>query len=316
MKKLISIILALTVVIGMFAGCNLNTPADSGKLKIVATIFPLYDWARAVTDNTDTEIELLLDNGVDMHSFQPTVKDIIAIADCDLFLYVGGESDEWIEDVLAQAGNDKMIALNCINILGNQAKEEDLVEGMQAEDEEDSDYDEHVWLSLKNAVLFTEEICTALSQIDEANADRYGANATEYIALLNDLDAEYQAAVDNAAVKTLLFGDRFPFRYLTDDYGISYYAAFSGCSAETEASFATIVFLADKANELKLKFIMQTEGSDGSIAKTVRENTADKDQQILTLDSLQNVTRERIDAGETYLSMMQSNLDILNRALA
>lgn len=316
MKKLISIILALTVVIGMFAGCNLNTPADSGKLKIVATIFPLYDWACAVTDNTDTEIELLLDNGVDMHSFQPTAKDIIAIADCDLFLYVGGESDEWIEDVLAQAGNDKMIALNCINILGNQAKEEALVEGMQAEDEEDSDYDEHIWLSLKNAVLFTEEICAALSQIDEANADRYGANATEYIALLNDLDAEYQAAVDNAAVKTLLFADRFPFRYLTDDYSLSYYAAFPGCSAETEASFETILFLANKVDELKLKSILQTESSDGAIPKTVKENTADKNQQILTLDSLQNITRERIDAGETYLSMMQSNLDILNQALA
>ena len=315
MKKLISVILALIVTVSMFAGCNLNTPADSGKLKIVATIFPLYDWACAVADNTDAQVELLLDNGVDMHSFQPPAKDIIDISDCDLFLYVGGESDEWIDDVLEQAGNDDMIALNCINILGNQAKEEELIEGMQTEDEEDSAYDEHVWLSLKNAALFTEEICAALSQLDEENADRYRVNATEYTYLLNDLDAEYQTAVDNAAVKTLLVADRFPFRYLTDDYDLSYYAAFPGCSAETEASFTTILFLANKVDELKLKTILQTEGSDGSIPKTIKENTADKNQQILTLDSLQNITRKRIDAGESYLSIMQSNLNVLKQAL-
>ena len=315
MKKPVSFTLVLMVVIGMFAGCHLDFPADSGNLKVIATIFPLYDWARTVADNTDTEVELLLDNGVDMHSFQPTAKDIIDISDCDLFLYVGGESDEWIEDVLEQAGNDDMIALNLINILGNNAKQEELVEGMQAEDA-DADYDEHVWLSLKNAALFTKEICTALSQIDEANTARYEANALEYIALLNDLDAEYQETVDNASARTLLFADRFPFRYLTDDYDLSYYAAFSGCSAETEASFTTILFLADKIDELKLKSILQTESSDGSIAKTVRENTADKNQQILTLDSLQNITRKRIDAGESYLSIMQNNLEILKQALS
>lgn len=316
MKKLLSIMLVLIVAVSMFAGCDLNIPADSGKLKVVATIFPLYDWARAVADDTDTQVDLLLDNGVDMHSFQPTAKDIINISDCDLFLYVGGESDEWIEDVLAQAGNDDMIALNCIKILGNQAKEEELIEGMQAENKEDSDYDEHVWLSLKNAALFTEEICAALSRIDEANASRYEENASAYINLLNDLDAEYQEAVDNAPVKTLLFADRFPFRYLTDDYGLSYYAAFPGCSAETEASFTTILFLANKVDELKLNTILQTESSDGSIPKTVKENTADKNQQILTLDSLQNITRERIAAGESYLSIMQSNLTVLKQALA
>ena len=171
-------------------------------------------------------------------------------------------------------------------------------------------------LSLKNSSLIVDKIAEALKKADTQHADAFQTNADAYKNKLNELDKQYQDAVDKASVKTLLFGDRFPFRYLTDDYKLDYYAAFVGCSAETEASFETITFLAGKADELQLKAIMQIETSDGSIAKTVRDNTKTKDQTILTLDSLQSVTSERAKNGETYLSIMTANLDILKEALS
>lgn len=323
MKKLISCLLALIMLAGILTGCAAADPTEkkSGQIKVVATIFPIYDWVKEVAgDDIDINLDILLDNGVDLHSFQPTAKDIMDISDCDIFIYVGGESDKWVDETLAQADNKDMTVLDLMDILGDAAKEEELVEGMQGEEEEEEEdegpeYDEHVWLSLKNTKLFVEKIADALAQADSQHAGVFHANAEAYSAKLSDLDQQYQTAIDNAAVKTLLFGDRFPFRYMTDDYGLTYYAAFIGCSAETEASFETILFLADKVDELGLKTIMQIEGSDGSIAKTIKDNTASKNQQILTLDSLQNVTRDRIDAGETYLSIMQSNLDVLKQAL-
>ena len=237
------------------------------------------------------------------------------IADCDVFLYVGGESDKWVDETLAQANNKNMIVLDLMEILGDRAKEEELKEGMQGEDEEESAYDEHVWLSLKNAVLFTQKIAEALGKVDAAHAEDFKANAAAYTDRLSALDQQYQKAVDDAKIKTLLFGDRFPFRYLTDDYGLDYYAAFVGCSAETEASFETILFLAKKVDELRLPAIMQIETSDGSIAKTIRDNTEDKNQEILTLNSLQNITAKDIEAGVNYLGVMTDNLDVLKKAL-
>lgn len=324
MKKIIAVLLSVFMAASALTGCAAADPTEKkdGQIKVVATIFPIYDWVKEVAgDDIDINLDILLDNGVDLHSFQPTAKDIMDISDCDIFIYVGGESDKWVDETLAQADNKDMIVLDLMDILGDAAKEEELVEGMQGEEEEEEaedegpEYDEHVWLSLKNTQLFVEKIADALAQADSQHADVFHANVEAYSEKLSDLDQQYQTAVDNAAVKTLLFGDRFPFRYMTDDYGLTYYAAFVGCSAETEASFETILFLADKVDELGLKTIMQIEGSDGSIAKTIKENTSSKDQQILTLDSLQNVTRDRIDAGETYLSIMQSNLDVLKQAL-
>ena len=325
MKKIIAVLLSVFMAASALTGCGAANPTEKtdGQIKVVATIFPIYDWVKEVAgDDIDVNLDILLDNGVDLHSFQPTAKDIMDISDCDIFIYVGGESDKWVDETLVQADNKDMTVLDLMDILGDAAKEEELVEGMQGEEEEEEgedegpEYDEHVWLSLKNTKLFVEKIADALAQADGQHADVFHANAETYSEKLSDLDAQYQTAVDNAAVKTLLFGDRFPFRYMTDDYGLTYYAAFVGCSAETEASFETILFLADKVDELGLKTIMQIEGSDGSIAKTIKDNTASKDQQILTLDSLQNVTRDRIDAGETYLSIMQSNLDVLKQALS
>ena len=321
MKKLSALLLCLILLATLFAGCNSNNHSSDADIKVVTTVFPLYDWVREVAqDDVHIDLDLLLDNGVDLHSYQPTAKDIMNISDCDVFVYVGGESDQWVADTLDQADNKDMVVIDLMDVLGDKAKEEELKEGMQGEEEEETEeepeYDEHVWLSLKNAALFTQSIADALKTADSQHADSYQANADAYIDKLNALDAQYQQTVDSAAVRTLLFGDRFPFRYLTDDYGLDYYAAFVGCSAESEASFETITFLANKVDELGLKAIMKIETSDGSIAQTVRDNTKTKDQQILTLDSMQAVTADRAAAGETYLSIMESNLEVLKASLS
>lgn len=323
MKRILAVLLSVLVLAGVLAGCNTANNAAHGDVKVVTTIFPIYDWVREVAqDDADVNLDLLLDNGVDLHSYQPTAKDIMDISDCDVFVYVGGESDSWVDDVLKKADNKDMIVLDLLDILGEKAKEEEIKEGMQGEEEEEheegedeAEYDEHVWLSLKNVSLFVDKIADALSQKDSQHTESYKANAAAYDAKITALSEQYQAAVDTGKTKTLLFGDRFPFRYLTDDYGLDYYAAFVGCSAETEASFETITFLADKVDELGLKSIMQIETSDGAIAKTIVDNTKTKDQEILTLDSIQGVTAERIRAGETYLGIMERNLEVLKKAL-
>ena len=328
MKKLLALVLSALVLTSLLVGCG-STESKKADVKVVTTIFPIYDWVREIAqDDADINLDLLLDNGVDLHSYQPSAKDIVDISDCDIFIYVGGESDKWVDDTLKQANNKNMTVLNLMDILGDKAKEEEVKEGMQADEddhekgeehkegEEEHEYDEHVWLSLKNSSLIVDKIAEALKKADTQHADAFQTNADAYKNKLNELDKQYQDAVDKASVKTLLFGDRFPFRYLTDDYKLDYYAAFVGCSAETEASFETITFLAGKADELQLKAIMQIETSDGSIAKTVRDNTKTKDQTILTLDSLQSVTSERVENGETYLSIMTANLDILKEALS
>lgn len=237
-----------------------------------------------------------------------------------MFLYVGGESDGWVEDALKEATNQNMKVINLLDVLGEQVKEEEVVEGMEAEEEESEDedepeYDEHVWLSLKNAETLCSAITDALEEIDPANKDAYATNAASYLEKLAALDGEYQTVVDNAARKTVLFGDRFPFRYLVDDYGLSYYAAFAGCSAETEASFETISFLAGKVDELGLPCVLTIEGAQHKIAETIVQNTAEKNQSILTLDSMQSTTSTDVANGTTYLSVMESNLDVLKQAL-
>ena len=502
---------------------------SDGELKIVTTIFPEYDWVKTILGDKaeNAELTLLLDNGVDLHSYQPTAEDIVKIKECDMFVYVGGESDEWVEDVLEASENKNMVVINLLDVLGDSVKEEEIVEGMEHEhehehskevstfedsevqdrelsdwegdwqsayplvldgsldkawehkaeegdmtaaeykdyytkgyktdytaisihdnkisftdnkgnvtesaykyngfyiqnwstgtkaamyrfeaedkeagapiyiefndhiiepsdaehfhirmsnesydaivdpegnwptffdaslspegvcdevighgkheddededdeehedaDHEDADHeeheheegeeekDEHVWLSLKNASVLCEEIATQLGTIDEANKDFYKSNYEAYKKELDDLDAEYQAAVEAGDKDTILFGDRFPFRYMVDDYGLKYYAAFAGCSAESEASFDTVIFLAGKVDELGLPAIMTIEGDDHKIAETVQENTKSKDQKILTLDSLQSTTSKDIENGTTYLSVMKSNLDVLKEAL-
>ena len=509
MKKMIPLFLVLTMVVGLLAGCGKKNAAetgesDSNKLSVVTTIFPEYDWVKEILGDKaeSTDLTMLLDNGVDLHSYQPTADDIVKISDCDLFIYVGGESDGWVEDALKEATNKDMKVIDLLEVLGDSVKTEETVEGMQEtehahdhskevsifEDHEvqdrslsdwagswqsaypfaldgtlddafaamaeegemtadeyktyyqngyktditniniegdhiaftyedgkkvGSDYkyigyyiqnwstgtkaamyrfeavdrtsgapiyiefndhmiesaapehfhirmsnesfdaivdpekswptffpadmtgedlcehmeghghdhdheeeaDEHVWLSLKNAKTLVTAIADALQELDPDNKDTYAANTSAYIEKLSALDGAYQSAVDGAARKTVLFGDRFPFRYLVDDYGLSYYAAFAGCSAESEASFETVSFLAKKVDELKLPCVLTIEGKNHKIAETIVENTAEKNQKILTMDSMQSTTSEDVANGTTYLSVMEQNLSMLKEAL-
>ena len=321
MKKAVSLVLCIALILCAASGCAGEKKED--RISVVATIFPPYDWVRQIVgDKTDrVDLTLLLDNGVDLHSYQPTVEDIIKISRCDLFLFVGGESDSWVEDVLAEAKNPDMLVVNLLETLGDSVKEEEIVPGMETEKEgeesgeEEIEYDEHVWLSLENTLFLCRAICEKLCRIDEENRHVYTENTDLYLEKVRQLDKAYRDAVSSAPVKTLLFGDRFPFRYMTDDYGLDYYAAFAGCSAETEASFETILFLSSKVDELDLHTILQIEGSDGSIARTIRDATKKKDQEIRSLNSLQSVTAKDVENGVTYLSVMEKNLSVLKDAL-
>ena len=321
MKKILALLLALWIPAAVLSGCApQDDSAASNKLNIVTTIFPAYDWVREILgDETDrAEITTLLDSGVDLHSYQPTVDDIVKISDCDLFLYVGGESDGWVDDALKNAPNKERKVIRLLDVLGDSAKAEETVAGMQEEEhdhEEEAEYDEHIWLSLKNAQMLVAAISKALQESDPARKDTYAANAAAYVEKLSALDGEYRAAVDSGKYKTLLFGDRFPFRYLADDYGLDYYAAFPGCSAETEASFETVSFLAGKMDALGLPCVLTIEGTQHKIAETVVQNTAQKNQQILTMDSMQAVTANDAASGVSYLSIMEKNLSVLKKAL-
>ncbi|MDY6398288.1 MAG: metal ABC transporter substrate-binding protein [Treponema sp.] len=314
--------------------------AETNKLKVVTTIFPEYDWAREVIgENADNvELTLLLNNGVDLHSYSPSVKDIAKISEADIFVYVGGESDEWVDDVIKNAKNPNMKVINLVEVLGDRVKNEEIVEGMQHEhhhhdehghdDHDDDDHDEHehhhheedekdehVWLSLRFAKTLCGAIADALCEKDAANAAVYQKNLASYTAKLDALDAKYTEMVKNSSKKVVVFGDRFPFRYLVEDYGLKYYAAFTGCSAESEASFKTIVFLSEKVNELGLQCVCQIETGNGKIAKTVISNSKNKKAKVVTFDSLQSTTAKQIKKGATYLGAMEKNLEVLKMAL-
>ena len=326
---------------------------NSNKISIVCTTFPQYDWVKNILgeEAEHFNVTLLLDNGVDMHSYQPAVKDIATAGSSDLFIYVGGESDTWVEDALKEAKNKDLKAINLMETLDNFVKEEEVVEGMQEERkslghsheksskekqeqtqkeshensqeingqkeaaDEEPEYDEHIWLSIRNAEIMVKNIEKAIEQLDSDNAKVYQNNAENYIKKLDTLDKQYAKTIQNAKYKAILFGDRFPFRYMVDDYDLKYYAAFAGCSAETMAGFETVTFLAKKADELQLPVILTIENSDGRIAEAVKSNTTKKNQKILAMNSLQSVTKEQLADGITYLQVMQENLSVLSEAL-
>lgn len=332
MKKIITLMLVAVLAVCALSGCGTSKSSEDTKdkkIKIVTTIFPEYDWVMQILgDKADkADVTMLLDKGVDLHSYQPSTADIAKISEADVFIYVGGESDEWVEDVLKEAKNKKLKVINLMDVMGDKAKEEEVKEGMQEEEEEHAEeakdgkeeeeveYDEHVWLSLKNAKIFTKKIADVLSEVDKDDAKTYQANYESYAKKLDDLDKKYADAVASAKNKTLVFGDRFPFRYLVNDYGLDYYAAFVGCSAESEASFETVTFLAKKIDELGLGNVLTIEGKNHKIAKTVVDNTKNKDQKVLTMDSMQSTTSKDVKDGATYLGIMEKNLEVLKEAL-
>ena len=326
MKKLILIFAAMILLSGLCAcGADNVMAQDNGKLNIVTTIFPEYDWIRNILgeESEHAELTMLVDSGVDLHSYQPSAEDILRISTCDVFVYIGGESDSWVKDALKESANKDMVVVNLMESLGDAVKEEELVEGMQGEEEEEEEceeeegpeYDEHIWLSVKNAELSCKVLSEALKKADPDHAAEYESNTAAYIEKLDALDTKYEEAVAQGSTHTLLFADRFPFRYMTDDYGLDYYAAFIGCSAETEASFETIMFLAQKVDEQKLDNVMIIESGDGRIAQTVIDNTEAKNAKILKLNSIQSVTAKDVQAGAAYLSIMEENLEVLKEAL-
>ena len=351
MKKISFYSIACAILVAaLFAlvACNDNPKskiAKDHKLSVVTTIYPEFSWTKSILGNqtSSVDLSLLIKNGIDLHSFKPTAQDIAKIANADMVIYVGGESDEWIEKALEATPKKGRTEINLMKVLGDRVKAEEIVEGMQAEEEhhhehaeehehehhdehaekhehhhhdEEVENDEHVWLSLKNAEVIVKKISEELSKLDAAHTAIYKQNTDAYVAQIQALDAEYSEVVNGSARKTVLFGDRFPFRYLVDDYGIKYYAAFVGCSAESEASFETIAFLAGKMDAESLPVIFTIENSNGKIAKAVlAASKKSQNSQILILNSMQSVTEKQIAEGIDYLSLMKSNLEVLKKAL-
>ena len=317
MKKGLCLIMTAILAAICLSSCSTKNNND-GSLDIITTIFPEFDWTKQILGDNPSNINLTLltDNGIDIHSYQPSAEDIVNISNCDVFIYVGGESDKWIDDVLSDAQNKDMVVVNLMEILGDSAKEEEIVEGMEIKEEiDDSALDEHVWLSLKNASVFCDAITKAIISIDDANAELYKSNNSEYKSKLNELDKRYETELAECDKDTVVFCDRFPCRYMFDDYNLNYYAPFLGCSTETQANFDTIIFLANKLDALELGAVMQIETSDSSVADTIIQNSSDTSRMILPLNSLQSTTSADISDGLSYLLAMETNLESLKMAL-
>lgn len=337
-KYLITLLLSLLVLINT-TSCKQKKVDLSDKINIVCTIFPEYDWVQQIIgkESQNTLLTLVIKNGTDLHSFQPSATDIVNISTSDLFIYVGGESDEWIEDVLKNNTNKEIEVINLMEVLSENIKEEMIIEGMEnhehEEDEEEIhegdielrkdsehrhseiEYDEHVWLSIKNTMLIVKAISEKLISIDPENAQIYKNNTAAYLQKLEQLDKNYEETLASLPFNTLIFCDRFPFRYLTDDYNLKYYAAFPGCSAETEASFETVAFLSEKLQDSGINAVCIIENSTDKLARTVIHSAEKKNCNIITLNSMQSTTLKQIFDGENYIKIMEKNLENLSKAL-
>jgi len=318
-KKIFAAVVILTLAFS-FAGCSKTQQVSSKGIKVVCATAPLYDWTRKITEGTEgTDLSLIIGNGTDLHSFQPSTKDIVAIKSADVLIYVGGESDGWIRDALKETANKNQQVVCLMDVLKDAVVEEEVVEGMQGEDEDHEDhdheegpeYDEHVWMSLRLASKSCKAIEEALEKVSSGNASKYKANLEAYDAKLAALDKQYEEMVKGARLDTMVVADRYPFRYLAEDYKLKYSAAFVGCSAETEASFETVKFLADKVKTLDSKAILIIDNSDGKLAKTVLETAGKSNVKVEVLDSMQSC-----GADLDYIKVMTGNLEILKAALS
>ncbi len=303
------------------AGCA-GEPAgehgEDGKLSVVTTIFPQYDFTREIAGE-QVDLKMLLKPGEETHSYEPTPQDIIAIQNSDIFIYVGGENDAWVEDILDSVEEDLVTLrlMDCVDTV-----EEEYVEGMKGagghsheggtEDHSVHEIDEHVWTSPENAALIVEQIRDILVREDPANRDVYEDNAKRYTEELAMLDGKFRDVVDHSQSNLLIFGDRFPFRYFADAYGLDYYAAFPGCASDTEPSAATMAFLIDKTREDKAPVVLKMELSSDNIANAVAEATGTK---VMTFYSCHNLSAEDFENGETYVSLMERNVETLREAL-
>ena len=319
MRRLLSLLLAGVRLLGALCGCSVPAKQEEG-LSVVATIFPQYDFARQVMGSSD-DLTMLLRPGQEVHSYEPTSQDIIAIQNCDLFIYVGGESDAWIEDVLEGMDTSHMVILSLMDLVDPLEEDTDSVlENPEEHDHEDGEathlheeeYDEHVWTSPKNAMLITQAICDALCDIDPSNAQIYRQNTAAYLEQLEELDQDFREVIGSASRDTLIFGDRFPLLYFVREYGLNYYAAFPGCASETEPSAATVARLIDLVREEQVPVVYQIELSNGNIARSIADSSGAK---VETFYTCHNITRDDFNAGETYLSLMERNVNSLKEAL-
>ena len=316
--RLMAVILAAGIAAAAVTGCGVKQEEpDDGKLKIVTTIFPQYDFVRAITGGTGAvNVRMLLSPGEEVHSYEPTPLDIKEIQNCDLFIYVGAENDVWVDRILENMGDRRPETLRLVDLTETVAEES--VEGMMEEkghDHEESreeEADEHVWTSPVKAAEITEAIAQKMAELDPANADDYLANAQDYEAKILDLDAQFRQIAENAERKILVFGDRFPIRYFAEGYGLDYFAAFSGCSSESEPSASTLAFLIDKVREEEIPVVFSIEFSNGNIARAICESTGAVQR---TYNSCHNVTKEQMENGATYVSLMSENLETIREAL-
>ena len=311
--------LGALLALGLLAGCSRPPESDDGRLHVVATVFPAYDFARSAGGEL-ADVELLLPPGAESHSYEPTPADILSVQECDLFLYLGGESDAWVDTILESVEPEGAVLrmVDCVPLL-----EEETVEGMEsyeeghdhAHDHEEGQglgevvgYDEHVWTSPKNAAAITQAVGETLGEIDPVNAETYVAQAEDYAVQIEALDQEFTDFFAGVEDRTMVFGDRFPLRYFAEEFHIDYYAAFPGCSTQTEPSAATIAFLTDKVREEQIPTVWYIEFSNHLVADSIAEAAGVKTAMFHTCH---NISPEDLETGATYVSLMERNLETL-----
>ena len=320
-KRLFALLLALTLAASLY-GCADRQRAEDGRLQVVCSVFPYYDFARQIGGD-DVDVTLLVAAGKETHSFEPTPLDVITLSQADVFLYNGGESEAWVDDILSAAGENIAVTLPLMPQVSALAEE--WAEGMEgAHDEHDHDhdheihdsddieYDEHVWTSPVLAKALCQAICDALCQADPAHREGYQARLTDYLAQLDGLDAAFREVVEAGHRRLLVFGDRFPLLYFCKEYGLDYRAAFHGCASDTEPSLATLKYLIDKVEDEEIPVVYTIELSSRKVADAIAETTGAK---VLTFHSCQTVSRTEFDGGATYLSLMEQNVEALREGL-
>lgn len=312
-KKILATFGLLALVAAAVVGCVFVINRSQKEQSIIATNFVGYDFARAILGN-NTEVRMLLKPATEAHSYEPTPQDIIDITNADFFIYVGGESEEWVEDIIKDNNIDKSKTIRLMDFV--KLKTEEVKEGMEEEPEEseesEEEYDEHIWTSPLNAIRIIEAMRDRFVAKRPLEEDKYTNNAANYVEKLRAIDKKIRNIVKKAARKELIFADRFPFRYFIDEYGLDYYAAFPGCAEQTEASSSTIAFLINKVKADKVPVVLKIELTNGALAENISKETGAK---IMTLNAAHNISQEDFDAGKTYTDIMTDNLDVLKEAL-
>lgn len=317
MKRFLPLIIILTVIVFTLGGCaKSGGAAEKDKINVVCTMFPQYDWLREIVGDREEmfNMRFLTDTGADMHSYQPSVSDIASILSSDILICNGGESEKWVEDMIEKNQLENTAVINVMNSLEVNKKLAEHAHEHENENHHD-EYDEHVWLSLENASYVCETIKDELKMLDPDGADVYEKNCKDYVNRIFALKGKYKEAAENSSKKGIVVADRFAFKYLADEFDITYWAAFPGCSAETEASFETVISLADKIKENNISVVLTMENSDKKLAKTVIDNSGADNCEILALNSMQSVTKKDVSDGMTYLKICEGNLEVLKKAL-